>query len=227
MAKWFYKKTGIYDEDDNIYIVDAFETSVEYGQVEIAKWLYELRENITTCGAFKISCKYEQIELAEWFYNLHDENVNIFPGASKNSRENISDFLTNVGIDDSRTKTFLTLCVQNHIELLKWTSTMDKFDDDNSLGVPDILKNMCGKFISESDLNETMYDACKYGRIKIVKWLYDIGVRLSKNLFKLACNNNHIKLAKWLHEINSYSKSPNIKINMYKIFCCACKKWLF
>ena len=59
-------------------MIDAFRYSCDYGNIEIAKWLYSLGNvNIHANNdyAFRYSCDNGHIEIAKWLYSLGGINI--------------------------------------------------------------------------------------------------------------------------------------------------------
>ena len=68
----------------NNFIENAFQIACEYGKLNIAQWLFNLKPNILNSGlewdeyAFKMACHNGHLELAQWLLSVKPKN-NIKP----------------------------------------------------------------------------------------------------------------------------------------------------
>tara|TARA_B100000886_G_scaffold338830_1_gene302594 strand:+ start:3934 stop:4932 length:999 start_codon:yes stop_codon:yes gene_type:complete len=180
----------------------AFVTSCTYGQIHIAKWLYELRPNMNVSAhdnnAFVLSCKYGYYDIVTWLYD---------------KVRNIDDYIE---------ESFELTCITGKIKILKWLlekkPDLDICMNDNvctknacyydQINVLKWLYQLKNNEIFLNDQEEELFiKSCERNNIEIVKWLYDnkpsINITINNDIaFKNACNENSINVAEWFNKLN-------------------------
>jgi hypothetical protein len=168
----------------------CFTIAIEYGQLEVVYWLYEViyiddynfinNIFISACSdpknfKYKYLKAYNKLEIIKWLYSL----------------DNKYDIHTN------NDNIFITACGGGYLEIAKWIYSLDD---------------------KHEYINLAFNNACNTDNLEIAKWLYSLDNKLNidDNVFINAIKYDRINMAKWLVSIcDDYTIEIEIKEWVY------------
>ena len=196
-----------------------FRISIEYNNLNIAKWIYEnsnVNLELFKNNIFTNSCLTNNVELISWIYNLYNEKFN-------------NDWLENHLL----TSIFISVCRNNLLESAQWlynnTQILQLLTIDNIVNIYilcafnnayDVIEWLYNKFNITDEYNMDAFNAsCEYGYFSTAMLIYSFGnVILTDNkIFVQSCNYRGLEFQKWLYnqfEIN------NIHFNYSTLYKC-------
>jgi hypothetical protein len=168
-----------------------------YGNLEMAKWLYENQSNINIFEAFRCACSTGQINICKWLYNIDNTIVKnpsfctLFKFVC-NKGNKIYEWLYEIGINEISTtimnEIFSIACSNGYINVIKW------------------LYTKCTIYNIEQNFTK----ACEAGHLSICEWLYEtfkINIRAKHDfIFRQTCQAGQLKIAQWIMKVEPYTK---------------------
>ena len=212
------KKINIPDNDE-IY-TDAFQYACTNGNIDIAKWLLEIRPNIKTSNInhiFNLTSISGQLSVLKWLLSIFD----------------------NINISYNNEIIFRNVCNEGNLQIAKWLYSI-KPDIDISVHDEIIFRTICASnFLNmviwllriKPDINISIYDelpfisACLNNHLRLAKCLLSIKPTIDVNInndyiFQNVCEKGHLNVIKWLISLN---RNINIYANGDRAFYSACR----
>lgn len=209
-------------KNDNTIMKTFFVTCCEYGQLNIAQWLLEIKPDLNiSFGSYQhgnnipfiTACRTGHINILQWLVTIDPSMINL----------------------DLFQKAFSEACIYGHLELAQWL-LHTLHDDINIIGngalihasgnghldIAQWLLEIKPSIMTDSIFQHSFLSTNLGGHLNVSKWLYDIkptnsNVRLDflEIAFKSNCESGRIEMAKWLLSINpemdiSLCRNPEI-----------------
>jgi len=226
----------------------CFTIAVEYGQLEVVQWLYEVIY-IDDCNfidsAFISAC--DKPKICECFKYC---NISVDIKVNENNKLEIIKWLYSLDnkydIHINNDKLFITACVNEYLEIAKWIYSLDDKHENmlnlafnstcrsNKLEIAKWLYSLDNKIDIHYNNDENFITACVNEYLEIAKWIYSLDDK-HKNMLNLAfnstCCSDRLEIAKWLYSLDN---KIDIHYNNDEIFITICKvgfldiaKWLY
>jgi len=209
----------------------AFCYCCAYGNLEIAKWLLDMKPDINIAdnnySCFRMACIEGRLEIIKWLFNMVEINLNnndpvcsygLVTACSAGELELAKFFYNDRSniFEHHYEDSLLQACKNGHLDIIKWLLSVK----------PDI--NISANYEAPFRF------ACYYGYLEVAKWLLeikpDINISAVNEAFRLACDNDNLEIAKWLFNVKP---DIDITIDDHDILYSACKtnkieivKWL-
>jgi hypothetical protein len=240
IAQWLYSMRPTITHDFEAY----FQFACKNGYMDIVEWIMSVNPDTDITKrkeyVFTYACRSGKIEAMKWLYfellDIYDIeiDVNIYDGG--------------YGIKKEIGENFVDACTFGHLDVAKWLlEKVSRSDFEKNYGpiINKALERTCENGHLEvaqwlhlirpvyvADLSFYQYyeifkNACIYGNIEIVKWLFEKDSELKEefmedieSIFENVCKQYNLNCAKWL-----YSMKPDMDITMnnHSIFRSLCK----
>lgn len=234
----------IIQSDEKFYNNEAFQTSCEYGHLEISQWLLEFNPDIIkndkdnqygfTYNTFSQCCENGHLEVSQWLLQLKPD----------------------IDISHEDEYTFRHCCENGHLEICKWlldikptinVHTLEEYAfrfscENGHLDVSQWLLKLYPEIDMTILEDYAFRKSCENGHLDMSQWLLRINPSFNitvRNYYalRLSCENGHLDMMQWLYHLNPTTRQA-MNITEYKVykemFLCSCENghldictWLF
>lgn len=125
-------------------------------------------------------------------YRSRQEN-SFLQVASREGRYTIAKYLLSCGADPNRGNSLCEVAESGSLEMAKL-----------------LLENKANVLVDRNDPNEPFNNACREGRLDMIKLLIKHGARPSEGSFSWACQTGSLDCVEFLYEIGAYIGDPDI-----------------
>lgn len=231
IAKWLYCLDNESFKDK--ILKNAFTVACAEGHIDIYKWLHSLKIDYSSCieYTFATTLQKGQLETAKWLYDLYAKLIKydeIFLDACKSKKLEIIEWIYSILPDDKciRRKCaaygFIWCCGYADIAIVKYVDNLGIIEDRLDRNGMSAFANACAnnrfdtaEFLSKRYVNtrDVFEKTCENGHLEMAKWLHKNNMMYHVKIdlvFESVCEKGYFELAEWLYNkfvINNCSNS--------------------
>lgn len=242
VIKYFYDLIPVigyrnnYNDSRHLFshgIQKCFEISLSEGELELAKWFYQLNPellyNLRFEVLFKTALRDKSLNCARFIYSLGIINPSFAFVSSicYNHLEFAKEIYSsnNSVIDIDNNILFETACCKGNLEIAKYLYSIDtklelpdfdtlkKLVQNHRLNILKWLHSLDENYLLQH-VKKLMEEACERRKLEILQWLYsqyEIDINYDNDfLFDIALRKIDFDIANWIFQLNGFDKlNPN------------------